>query len=168
MKLVASLVLPSLVAATIPFPQQILQGAKSSSRASAKQLESIWKQFQDLPAEAAQLWQEVHELYPEAVAKLELLSQPKPSKRRPDSEWDHILRGRDVQSVWVEGADGVKHRDVDGKLEEYDLRVKKVDPSALGVDPDVTQYSGYLDDNENDKHLFYCEIRPCQSHLVAE
>ena len=31
-----------------------------------------------------------------------------------------------------------------------------MDPSSLGVDPDVKQMSGYLDDNENDKHLFYC------------
>jgi cathepsin A (carboxypeptidase C) len=62
-----------------------------------------------------------------------------------------------VQSVWVTGAGGTKEREIDGKLEAYDLRVKKVDPSVLGVDPDVKQYSGYLDDNENDKHLFYCE-----------
>jgi hypothetical protein len=39
--------------------------------------------------------------------------------------------------------------------------VKAVDPSKLGVDPGVKQYSGYLDDNENDKHLFYCML-----HLV--
>lgn len=45
----------------------------------------------------------------------------------------------------------------DGKLSKYDLRSKAVDPSELGVDPGVKQYSGYLDDNENDKHLFYCE-----------
>ena len=44
---------------------------------------------------------------------------------------------------------------IDGKLESYDLRVKAVDPSSLKVDPDVKQYAGYLDDNENDKHLFY-------------
>jgi len=31
---------------------------------------------------------------------------------------------------------------------------KKVDPSKLGVDT-VKQYSGYLDDEKNDKHLFY-------------
>jgi L-rhamnose mutarotase len=29
---------------------------------------------------------------------------------------------------------------------------------ALGIDPGVKQYSGYLDDDENDKHLFYCEF----------
>lgn len=157
MKGLAALALLGLTSATIPFPHQLLQGAKSASRASVKQLESIWKQFEDISAETALDWDDVSTSFPEAMSKLELLSHPKPSKRRPDSEWNHIVRGKDVQSVWIEGDDGVKHRDVDGKLEEYDLRVKKVDPASLGVDPNVTQYSGYLDDNENDKHLFYCE-----------
>ena len=77
------------------------------------------------------------------------------SKRRPDSYWNHIVRGSDVQSIWVTGTNGQKEREIDGKLEAYDLRAKKVDPSSLGVDPKVKQYSGYLDDNENNKHLFY-------------
>jgi cathepsin A (carboxypeptidase C) len=76
--------------------------------------------------------------------------------KRPDSEWDHVVKGAEVQSVWVENAQGDKERDVDGKLENYNLRVKKVDPAVLGVDK-VKQYSGYLDDEETDKHLFYCE-----------
>lgn len=48
-------------------------------------------------------------------------------------------------------------RAIDGKLEAYNLRAKRVDPSKLGVDT-VKQYSGYLDDEKNDKHLFYCRI----------
>jgi cathepsin A (carboxypeptidase C) len=60
-------------------------------------------------------------------------------------------------SVWVENANGEKERAIDGKLENYNLRAKKVDPSKLGVDT-VKQYSGYLDDEKNDKHLFYCKI----------
>ena len=48
-----------------------------------------------------------------------------------------------------------KSEKIEGKLDTYDLRVQTVDPSVLQVDPDVKQYSGYLDDNENDKHLFY-------------
>ncbi|KAK2814707.1 hypothetical protein FQN49_008098 [Arthroderma sp. PD_2] len=87
---------------------------------------------------------------------LPLISLPKKHTRRPDSEWDHIMRGADVESVWVEGADGEKRREVDGKLENYGLRVKAVNPADLGIDPGVKQYSGYLDDNEADKHLFYC------------
>jgi cathepsin A (carboxypeptidase C) len=60
-------------------------------------------------------------------------------------------------SVWVENSNGEKERAIDGKLENYNLRAKKVDPSKLGVDT-VKQYSGYLDDEKNDKHLFYCKI----------
>ncbi|OAQ97755.1 hypothetical protein LLEC1_00419 [Akanthomyces lecanii] len=36
----------------------------------------------------------------------------------------------------------------------YALRGRTLDPSALGVDT-VKQYTGYLDDNEKNKHLFY-------------
>lgn len=66
------------------------------------------------------------------------------------------MKGADVQSIWVENANGEQERDVGGKLDDYNLRTRKVDPSSLGVDPDVKQYSGYLDDEANDKHLFYC------------
>jgi cathepsin A (carboxypeptidase C) len=68
------------------------------------------------------------------------------------------------RSVWIENANGEKERAIDGKLEAYNLRTKKVDPSKLGVDT-VKQYSGYLDDEQNDKHLFYCKtINFCSSH----
>ena len=82
---------------------------------------------------------------------------PKKPHRKPDSHWDYVMKGADVQSVWVENEKGEKEREIDGKLEDFTLRAKKVDPSVLGVDPDVKQFSGYLDDDENDKHLFYCE-----------
>ncbi|KAI3338980.1 Alpha/Beta hydrolase protein [Ustulina deusta] len=117
-------------------------------------LEHITEAFGEMPAAARGLWDEMSLLVPGFVEKASnLISRPKPHTRKPDSEWDHIVRGADVQSMWVE-TDGVKHRKVDGPVESYDLRVKAVDPSSLGIDK-VKQYSGYLDDNENDKHLFY-------------
>ncbi|KAI9833965.1 MAG: hypothetical protein M1826_005870 [Phylliscum demangeonii] len=77
-------------------------------------------------------------------------------QRRPDTEWDFITRGAGVQSVWTRNAEtGEKERDVDGQLSMYNLRTKAVDPSRVGVDPGVKQYSGYLDDEKEDKHLFY-------------
>ena len=103
------------------------------------------------------MWDEVAMLFPEEMSKASFFSAPKKHNRRPDGEWDHIVRGEVVQNLWVENEEGEQEREVNGKLGSYDLRVKKVDPSVLGVDPDVQQYSGYLDDNENDKHLFYCE-----------
>ncbi|CAI7585587.1 unnamed protein product [Penicillium manginii] len=128
---------------------------KQGSEFLSKPLQNLQDQFKTLSGEARQLWQEVADHFPNSMEQAPMLSLPKKHNRRPDSHWDHVVRGEEVQSVWVTGAGGTKEREIDGKLEAYDLRVKKVDPSVLGVDPDVKQYSGYLDDNENDKHLFY-------------
>ncbi|KAK5992097.1 Carboxypeptidase Y-like protein [Cladobotryum mycophilum] len=73
---------------------------------------------------------------------------PRNVYRKPDSAWDHVVKGADVKAAAF-GAEAL-----DGELENYNLRAKKVDPSKLGVDK-VKQYSGYLDDEANDKHLFY-------------
>lgn len=123
----------------------------------AKPLEILSSSLDAFTSEAKQLWSDLAAEFPQAVEDFSFFSSPKKHSRRPDGEWDHIVRGADVQGVWVQGADGEKHREVGGRLEDYDLRVKKVDPSKLGVDPDVKQYSGYLDDNDADKHLFYCK-----------
>jgi cathepsin A (carboxypeptidase C) len=112
--------------------------------------------LKSLTSEAQAAWDEVALHFPEAMDKASFFSSPKPNNRKPDSAWDYVVKGADIQSVWVENADGEKERELDGKLEMYNLRAKKVDPSKLGVDT-VKQYSGYLDDEENDKHLFYCE-----------
>lgn len=120
------------------------------------QLESVFGVASD---EVKAIWDEVSMLAPDAMeaAKKSLLGvPPKPHTRRPDDKWDHVIKGADVQNMWVEGADGESRRKVGGQLDKYNLRAKKVDPSKLGVD-DVKQYSGYLDDDENDKHLFYCK-----------
>ncbi|KHN99363.1 carboxypeptidase Y precursor [Metarhizium album ARSEF 1941] len=66
------------------------------------------------------------------------------SFRRSDSEWSHIIDGSDVKAS----------KNYGGRLVDYKLRARAVDPSRLGVDK-VRQFSGYLDDNSTDKHLFY-------------
>ncbi|GAB0132999.1 hypothetical protein EsDP_00001419 [Epichloe bromicola] len=68
----------------------------------------------------------------------------RPSFCRPKSDWNHVIQGSEVKVAKRCGGD----------LGRYALRVKKVNPSILGVDK-VRQYSGYLDDNASDKHLFY-------------
>ena len=93
-------------------------------------------------------------LWPEFAQVSPFHSHPKPHYRKQDSEWDHVVKGSDIQSVWVENAQGHKQRDLDGKLANYNMRIKSVDPGSLGVDH-VKQYSGYLDDEDEDKHLFY-------------
>ena len=110
-----------------------------------------------LTAEARAIWDEVATEFPEEMSKATTFAPPKKHTRRADSYWDHLTSGAAIQKVWVENADGEMEREIHGKLEDYNLRTKKVDPSILGVDPDVKQYSGYLDDDKEDKHLFYCK-----------
>merc|ERR1712000_460845 len=158
MKSLTTALLVGFASAAVAPAQQPLQLPKSFPAAAKdafdNQLHHLKDALKGLTAEAAAVWDDVAALYPEDMSKASFFSLPKKHTRRPDHEWDHIVRGADVQKVWVQNADGEQERRIDGQLDTYDLRVKSVDPSSLGVDT-VKQYSGYLDDNENDKHLFY-------------
>jgi len=165
MKLLASTILLGAASAAMTNQQQILrnpfkgqnslkEAAKPVSEAWPKSLNHLTESMKHIPAEAKAIWDEVAMHFPEAMDKATFFSAPKPHTRKPDSSWDYVVKGADVQSVWIENSKGEKEREIDGKLETYNLRAKKVDPSKLGVDT-VKQYSGYLDDDENDKHLFY-------------
>ncbi|GAO13871.1 uncharacterized protein UV8b_03895 [Ustilaginoidea virens] len=119
--------------------------------------ESLKKAFGEASSEAKAIWDEVAMLAPDAVdafKKHVISAKPKKNSRIPDKKWDHVVKGAHVQSIWVDNEEGESHRKVGGKLDNYSLRAKKVDPAKLRVDK-VKQYSGYLDDEENDKHLFY-------------
>jgi cathepsin A (carboxypeptidase C) len=136
-----------------------IQGTVQENLPKLKEpLGALEEQLESLSDEARGLWEEVAAAFPDSLGHNPVFSLPKKHTRRPDSHWDHIVRGADVQSVWVTNSEGEKEREIDGKLEAYDLRVKKTDPESLGIDPHVKQYTGYLDDNENDKHLFYCKL----------
>lgn len=118
--------------------------------------ESFESALKDMPTQAKALWDEIKLLVPEgSFDQSTWFSKPKPHRKRHD--WDHVVKGADLQKLWVQDADGESHRQVEGRLEDFNLRVKSVDPSKLGVDK-VKQYSGYLDDEANDKHLFYCKL----------
>lgn len=168
MRVVPATLLIGAAVAAVPPVQQILEAPREDFDA-----ETLPEPLESIQDKLKSIWEDTHELWDEASYylpskdDLPTVSMPKPSRRRPDSHWDHIVRGSDVQSIWVTGANGQKEREIDGKLEAYDLRVKKVDPSTLGIDPDVKQYSGYLDDNENDKHLFYCKLSREGTILVS-
>lgn len=142
------------------FPEEFSELPKQGSNILSKPLHELKETLESLSDDARGLWDEVSTLFPDGLDAAPFLSLPKKHTSRPDSKWDHIVHGSDIQNVWVQNEDGERERDIDGKLETYDLRVKKVDPSKLGIDPGVKQYSGYLDDNENDKHLFYCMSLP--------
>lgn len=75
--------------------------------------------------------------------------------RRSDDVWDHIVSGADVASKFSQSITSTGS----SSLANYHLRAKAVDPSLLGVDT-VKQYSGYLDNDAEDKHLFYCKSEP--------
>ena len=140
--------------------ENTFEEAKATGASWFEGLESMLGEF---TSEAKATWDELSLLMPEAVEQFKKqvsdLGDKRPVNRRPDSEWDHVMKGADVQALWVTKEDGEKHRQVGGKLENYNLRVKKNDPSSLGIDT-VKQYSGYLDDDEKDKHLFYCKLFP--------
>ena len=160
MKVAASALLVGAASAAIAPQQQILKVPETfkdlNTESWKKPLENLEESLKSLTGEARRVWDEVALMFPESFEKTSFFSSPKPHTRKPDHEWDHVVKGAEVQSVWIENAQGDKERELDGKLENYNLRVKKVDPSVLGVDK-VKQYSGYLDDEEEDKHLFYCE-----------
>jgi len=157
MKVATSALLFGAASAAIP-QQQVLKAPESfkgfDTSAWTKPLHNLEENLKSLTGEARAIWDEVAMMYPEQMEKAAFFSNPKPHTRKHDSEWDYVVKGADIQSVWVENADGEKEREIDGKLENYSLRAKHVDPSVLGVDK-VKQYSGYLDDDEEDKHLFY-------------
>lgn len=164
MRLLAGCLLVGLATAASPL-QYVLKQSKQLSNAwtfdsSAKPLKVLEESFKSLSSEARAAWDEVTALLPEAMDQLTFFSAPKKHFRRPDKEWDYIVKGVEIERAFVQNENGEKERELDGDLETYHLRGKKVDPSKLGVDPAVKQYSGYLDDNENDKHLFYCEFQP--------
>ncbi|KAL9638326.1 MAG: hypothetical protein Q9204_001539 [Flavoplaca sp. TL-2023a] len=155
MKVLATFLLIGAASAwSSPF-QHVLQPPQEPSDAWTKPLRTLQESLKSLSGEARAVWDEVAQLFPKEMEKATFFSSPKKHTRRPDDHWDHIVKGADVQRVWVENADGEMEREVEGKLETYNLRTKEVDPSSLGIDPGVKQYSGYLDDEENDKHLFY-------------
>ena len=157
MKSLLSWLLIGVVSAASSPQQQVLQPAEQASDAWTNPVHSIQDSLTGLTGEDRTILDEFSQLFPDDFAKATLLSHPKKHTRRPDRHWDHIIKGADVQSIWIQNEHGEKERELDGKLESYNMRSKKVDPSSLGVDPGVKQYSGYLDDEENDKHLFYCE-----------
>ena len=159
MKLLGPSLVAGAAAGALASNQQPLQLPKHlphfDKNIFSNHVDKLQDALRGLTTEAASVWDEVANLFPKEMSAASFFSLPKKHNRRADSEWDHIVRGEDVQNLWVTNEQGDRERHLDGKLEAYDLRVKAVDPSELKVDPDVKQYSGYLDDNEKDKHLFY-------------
>lgn len=152
--------------------QHVLGGATEKAKGVASSWADKVKEYEDvfgsMTSEAKALWDEVALLVPNGFDSVPPPTKPKKHHRRPDSDWDFITKGANVQALWTEATSQEEsHRVVGGDLESYNLRTKAVDPSKLGVDT-VKQYSGYLDDEANDKHLFYCTFNyPCPYALFT-
>ncbi|QPG76520.1 carboxypeptidase C [Brettanomyces nanus] len=112
------------------------KGSGKSSSLLEKVAELTGESFDKLDSKIKETWDEMEMLYPNTLSQLQWKSQPKfKINKKPESFWDFHVTNTD-------------------KLADYQLRVKKTDPKALGVDT-TKQYSGYLDDVQEDKHWFY-------------
>jgi cathepsin A (carboxypeptidase C) len=164
MKVAASSLLFGVAAAAVAPQQQPLQAAPEAVKQAfesatdkgfwSKSLKNLEHDLKHLTDDARAVWDEVAMMFPEDMSKASYFSLPKPHEKKADSEWDFRTSGKAIQDVWVTNSKGEQERELDGNLEAFNLRTKKVDPSVLGVDK-VKQYSGYLDNEEDDKHLFY-------------
>ncbi|SMQ47407.1 unnamed protein product [Zymoseptoria tritici ST99CH_3D7] len=165
MKVAASAMLFGAAVAAVPQQQQPLvqvsaavqdafKAATDKASSWSKPLDKLNHELQHLTDEARQTWDEVAMMFPEAMSKASFFSTPKKHTRKEKSEWDFYTSGKETEEMYVVNSEGKKERELDGDLENFNLRTKKVDPASLGVDK-VKQYSGYLDNEEDDKHLFY-------------
>lgn len=162
MKVLTTALVAGAVVAALPQEQQpilipesvrdALDTVGEKTPSWTRPLEKLQHELKHLTEDARAVWDEVALLFPESMSKASFFSLPKPHTRK--TGWDFHTSGAEIQSVWVTNENGEQERELDGNLEAFNLRTKKVDPGKLGVD-DVKQYSGYLDNEEDDKHLFY-------------
>lgn len=164
MKLTLASALPFALGATA-----LIAGAEVHDSAESKDqvpsfLSTAYSQLKDihgeLSPEVISIWKEVADLYPgdttDAIQRLTSKGfKPKQAAKRPDSEYDYVITGDELESMFVKHqGSGEKRKKYAGNFKNKKLRVKK--PNALGIDEDVKQLSGYLD-VDDDKHFFFCE-----------
>ncbi|GMM33525.1 hypothetical protein DASC09_008500 [Saccharomycopsis crataegensis] len=92
--------------------------------------------------EVQKIWEDALAEYPELISQLEKLNQ------KPDSSTTNFnFKSETAATNWDFEIEHDSHPN-------YKLQGKKPDPSKLKVD-NVTQYSGYIDVEDEDKHFFY-------------
>lgn len=88
-----------------------------------------------------EIWNEMPLKFPKQLEEIQFITKPKFSTKKNEPKfnarkWDYVTK--------------------DSELSNYQLRVNKIkDTKKLGVDPDVKQFTGYLDVEDEDKHFFY-------------
>jgi len=164
------------LASTLPFAlgaTALIAGSETHNPTEAQDqvpsfLSAAYSQLKEihgeLTPEAISIWKEVADLFPgdTTVAVQRLTSKgfkPKAASKRPDSDYDYIITGDELESMYVTNkGNGEKRKKLSGNFKNKKLRVKK--PNSLGVDEHVKQLSGYLD-VDDDKHFFFCRTA-CQ------
>lgn len=104
----------------------LLDPAAAAAAAAAAEEASVDAQLAGFPQCVQKKWAKFKK------ASKEFVSHPIPHQRRPDHEWDHVVTSAEFPN--------------------HALRLKS--PEALGVDS-VKQLSGYLDIEDETKHLFF-------------
>ncbi|KAH3678533.1 hypothetical protein WICMUC_001550 [Wickerhamomyces mucosus] len=111
-----------------------IQQSLFSENLLQKATDALNVNIDSLPYDVKKLWSEMTLNFPNAAADLQFWSKSKPFTSKKSGSWDFHVNS--------------------DALPNYQLRVKKNDPRALGIDT-VKQYSGYLDVEDEDKHFFY-------------
>lgn len=92
----------------------------------------------DLTNDIIDTWKDLPKRFPNLMDEIQFTTKPKfnINPKKFNFNWDFIQ--------------------TDNNLENYQLRINKIkDPKKLGVDPNVKQFTGYLDVEDEDKHFFY-------------
>src|SRR2546429_6478069 len=121
MKLVASALMVGAASAAVAPQQQILAAPDEFLKDRVSQpiadtfsnpLHTLSESLKGLTSDAKALWEDIVMMFPEDMDKASFVSPPKPHTRKHDNEWDFVVKGADIQSVWVENAKGEKEREV--------------------------------------------------------
>jgi cathepsin A (carboxypeptidase C) len=105
MKLLASTVLLSAASAAMPPSQHVFQQPLKAAESVVEPIADMWSKpletlsdaLKGMTAEAKAVWDEVAMHFPEAMDKASFFSAPKPHVRKPDSVWDYVVKGADIQ-----------------------------------------------------------------------
>jgi cathepsin A (carboxypeptidase C) len=102
MKPLIPAVLLSAASTTIAHEQYVFKNIFNAPKQTvvdiwSKPLHTLSEAMKSMTSEAKAIWEEVSMFFPEEMDKVSFFSTPKPHVKKPDSVWDYILRGVDVQ-----------------------------------------------------------------------
>src|SRR5690348_16410535 len=75
-----------------PNTQEPVAGDTDGAPSWSSLLGPLADSMKTMSVEVKAVWDEVTMMFPEQMSKASFFSPPKPSKRRPDSTWDYIVK----------------------------------------------------------------------------